>query len=578
MRRPDREDPEVAVARLAGGSRVSGLLSHRYAWRLLAPVLAALLLYVAATLGTEPLLIGVLGAGAIVTAAPWWSPRRRDVPVRPAEVERTPIWTTYDDRSAVWDERVGRPDGALPASQLLDITTEAAGWSATVALPPGQLTTAHALAATDRIASAYSVSAGSVVVEPALSAEQNRARLLVLTTNPLREIQPFDRPQLDHTVGRLPIGTHADGTTAWWRLWTPGSGVCHGLIAGTTGSGKSGLVNLLCTEIRLSGVAVLWLADPEQGESVPDWQDAADWFAGTIPEIRRMLQAAERIMNGRKRRRARQTWIDELGRQRKGRGYFDPTAGEPQLNVIIDESPDVLADPECRRIVALIGKKGRKLGVSVTVIAQVPSLAELGGDLTIRSMLSSTNIVMFRTSDRLSKQMGLPQDLPVNPANLPEAWPDGASTAGLGYVASAGGRLSPLRAHYVQDPYYWATVEANVARLEPTAIQDAGAPYPTWRDRRICGQDELEEAPLLSVPGGAAGEPPVGEPPVLEREPARDPILRALHQRERVHTGVLAAQLDIPLATASHGLHRLERHGLAHQIRPGVWTHAARTG
>jgi len=75
-----------------------------------------------------------------------------------------------------------------------------------------------------------------------------------------------------------------------------------------------------------------------------------------------MLQAAERVMNGRKRRRARDSWIDDLGRVRRGRGHFDPTPGEPQLNVIIDESPDVLADPECWRIVALIGKKGRKLG------------------------------------------------------------------------------------------------------------------------------------------------------------------------------------------------------------------------
>jgi hypothetical protein len=535
------------------------------------PVCAVLLLYAAAVIGTRPPLVAVLAVGAFAVAELWWSLHQPDRPEPLAAVERTPVRTDYDDRSAIWDERVGSVGGALPASQLLGITAEAAGWSASIALPPGQLTTAQALAATDRIASAYSVSADSIVVEPALSAEQNRARLLVLTHNPLRDIQPFARPRLDRSSGRLPIGTHADGTTAWWRLWVPGSGVCHGLIAGTTGSGKSGLVNLLCTEIRHSGLAVLWLADPEQGESVPDWQDAADWFAGTIPEIRRMLQSAERIMNGRKSRRARQTWTDELGRARKGRGHFDPTPDEPQLNVIIDESPDVLADPECRRIVALIGKKGRKLGVSVTVIAQVPSLAELGGDLTIRSMLSSTNIVMFRTSDKLSKQMGLPQDLPVNPANLPEAWPDGRSTAGLGYVAAAGGRLSPLRAHYVRDPYYWATTPAAVARLEPTAVQDAGRPYATWRDRRASGNDQFDDPALFSVPTAADDT----APPAPERDPARSAVLAALDQRDRIHTGVLAAELDLPLATASQVLRRLERQGLAHQVRPGIWTHAA---
>jgi hypothetical protein len=34
---------------------------------------------------------------------------------------------------------------------------------------------------------------------------------------------------------------------------------------------------------------VLWLADPEGGVSVPDWQDGGDWFAAGVPEIRRML-------------------------------------------------------------------------------------------------------------------------------------------------------------------------------------------------------------------------------------------------------------------------------------------------
>src|SRR5262245_23355983 len=251
-------------------------MRHRFCYLagwLLAPICAALL-YAAAAVGTRPPLIALLAATAIAVTALWWVQHRRHRPEPPAIVERTPVRTAYDDRAAIWDERVGSQGGALPASQLLGLTAEAAGWSASIALPPGQLTTAQALAATERIASAYSVSSDSIVVEPALSAEQNRARLLVLTQNPLRDVQPFARPRLDHSTGRLPIGTHADGTTAWWRLWVPGSGVCHGLIAGTTGSGKSGLVNLLCTEIRHSGLAVLWLADPEQGESVPDWQDA----------------------------------------------------------------------------------------------------------------------------------------------------------------------------------------------------------------------------------------------------------------------------------------------------------------
>jgi DNA-binding transcriptional ArsR family regulator len=284
-----------------------------------------------------------------------------------------------------------------------------------------------------------------------------------------------------------------------------------------------------------------------------------------------MLRAAERVMNARKRRRAREKWTDSQGRERTGRGSFTPTTAEPLLVVVIEESPDVLADDVCRRIVAGIAKKGRKHGVAVYIVTQIPSLAELGNDLTIRALLSSTNIVMFRTSDRLSKQMGIPGDLPVDPAKLPSAWPDGSPTAGLGYLAAAGGRISPMRAHYVEDPYHWATVEADVAQLEQTAIEAAGEDYLTWPDRRAAGDDELEDSPPISVP--PAGADVARATPGLGRTTTRDAILALLMDRGHVHTGVVAHHLNVPLPTVSQTLRRLEGEGLARQARKGIWTH-----
>jgi len=521
----------------------------------------------ASILGAGPPMPGVLGLAALVAAVPWWIHHR----VRPHVPE-------YDDRIEVWDARVASQGGALPSSRLVDVAEVATGWSATIALPGGKLTTANALGATSRIASAYGAPSSSVVVEAPLTGEEHRARLLVLTVNPLREVQPFTGPQLDHTTGQFPIGPHADGTRAWWRLWTPGSGACHGLIAGTTGSGKSAFVNLLCTEIRHSGVVVLWLGDPEEGASVPDWQDAADWFAGGVPEIRRMLRAAEKVMIGRKKRRGRQEWTDEHGRLRRGRGHFEPTPDEPQLTVIIDESPDVMDDAVCARIIALIGKKGRKLGVGVVLIAQVPSVAELGGNVTVRSMVSSTNIVMFRTSDQFSGKMGLPQDLPVDPKNLPSRWPDGSDTAGLGYIAGTDGRVSPLRAMYVEDPYHWATNETPVVTLDAAAAADASEDYATWRERRAAGDDQLEDKPqrvpvLADAPVEPAAIPDDGPAPARRRGTARDAILTRLRQRGQIRTGVLAGDLDVPLPTVSSALRRLERDGHAVQVGHGVWAH-----
>jgi DNA-binding transcriptional ArsR family regulator len=495
---------------------------------------------------------GVLLVGALAAALPWWWHHR----IRPSVPDN-------DERLEVWAERVAAPGGALPGSRLRHVSDAGNGWAATIALPPGKLTTDSALSARARIASAYGLATTSVVIEPPSTGEAHLARLCVLHHNPLQQVQLFRGPGLDHSTGAFPIGPYHDGEMAYWRLWDPGSGACHGLIAGTTGGGKSVFVNLLCTEIRHSGVVVLWLGDPEGGVSVPDWQDAADWFAAEVPEIRRMLQATERVMIGRKRRRARREWVDAQGRTRYGLAAFEPSPAEPQLTVVIDESPDVMNDPESVRIIQLIAKKGRKLGVSVVPIAQVPSVAELGGNITIRSMVSSMNIVMFRTSDRLSGKMGMPKDLVVDPVNLPTQWPDGSSTAGLGYVATAGGRVSEMRSLYIADPYYWANCPAPAVTLEPAAAEDAGEDYRSWRERRDGDVDDPDLRP---------DERPVLVPIDDDPEPTtKAAILAQLQARGQVRTGTLAELVDAPLPTVSSTLRRLEQEGLALQVRHGEW-------
>src|SRR5215475_14292109 len=108
---------------------------------LLGPICAALLLYAAAVIGTRPPLVAVLAGGAIGVAGLWWSQHRRPRTEPPAAADRTPVWTDYDDRAAIWDERVGSVGGALPASQLLGITAEASGWSASIVFLKDKATT-----------------------------------------------------------------------------------------------------------------------------------------------------------------------------------------------------------------------------------------------------------------------------------------------------------------------------------------------------------------------------------------------------------------------------------------------------
>lgn len=478
-----------------------------------------------------------------------------------------------DQRVERWVTNIARDGGALPGAQLVGVEAledSSLGWQATIQLPLDDAQTSQsALAATRRIAKVYGVPATQVVVEPSIL--EDEARLLVLTRNPLAAVQPFVKPQLDKATGLIPIGVHPDGSRALWRLWTPGSGACHGLVAGTTGAGKGGVVNDLCAEIRHSGIAALFFGDPQGGESAPDWVDGAHCFAGTIPRIRRMLQGVEREMKAREKRRSRSRWVDEKGRTRRGKGKYDPTHEEPLLMVVIDEAWQVTPDPECQRIIALIGKQGRKLGVGIILVVQVPSLAELGGDLTIRSMLSSTNIIILRTADKLSAQMGVPMDLPIDPVNLPVTWPDGSTTAGLGYLCQAGGRVSPMRGYFLEDAYDWATSGEPVV-LPPETIKsfedEQGNYLLDWERLLDVDDDEQAEAEETVAASFSVDVPPGTNERIVAFLAAR------LSQGEAsVRFGVIASRLDLSKPAVSMALKRMARAQtpLVQKMGHGMW-------
>jgi hypothetical protein len=340
---------------------------------------------------------------------------------------------------------------------------EVIGWTGLVRLRPGQAA-AKVYGLRDEIASVYDVHESSVILGPGASARE--VRIEVYDVNPLQGAAVFTAPTLELDQGRCVIGHDTLGKPVFWRFWRPGWGACHGFVFGTTGAGKSSLIELLMTEVRHSGVGVPWFLDPEEGLSAPAWIKGANYYAGsdddgTVAPIRKALQTLERIWIYRRHQHAQ-----------AGRTWQEPSALWPLIFAVVDESPDVLADPECARIIKLLLRKGRKCGVALVLIAQVPSLADLGGDQTIRSMAASLNVAAFRTSDRMSGTMGMPGVLPVDPVTLPAEWPDGSSTAGLAYLA--GGRM--VRTTWVQDPYPWAQ-SGTPADLDEGSARAAGGDY-----------------------------------------------------------------------------------------------------
>ena len=194
-------------------------------------------------------------------------------------------------------------------------------------------------------------------------------------------------------------------------------------------------------------------------------------------------------MLDRSRRMASMTWTDEDGYKVRGMEFYDPQlSGLPVVMPIIDEAPLLLSGggnaklaQEMVRLEGEGGKLGRKTGKSKWVVAQVPSLSELG-DQALRSMMVGGNVVCLRTADKVSAGM---VGLEADPSALPKYFPDGEATGGLGYVVSVDNRQAPFRSDMV--PRRMRRQPVEVPQLEPEFLE--------VMDRAMRGALKLPDAP-----------------------------------------------------------------------------------
>lgn len=533
-------DEGVVTVLTLGGLAVAGVgvtatkLLDRPSRRLYAVIAASgavVWLAITARIGAGTPMPAVLWLAGCALAAPWWWHHRiRCVPT---------VGATSPNEAEVWSERIGAANGPLPGSTLTNLVRSRGGWSATVQLVPGKHTTDDAVGKTTQITSAFDRTSGSVVVEPTADGSASRASLLVLDRNPLHQVQPWPGPSAFNTTsGLATIGVHADGTTAPYRFYRLGSGSVHDLIAGTTDSGKSRLLDQLLAAERHSGLAVSWVIDPQRGQSLPDWVDGVDWFAVSVEEGVRMLRAARDVMYARNAHLARIEWIDEQGRKRRGKGFFDPSPDMPLLSVTIEEAHRVLAVPEAKQMAEEIAIMSRKCGIKLRLVVQVPLLDQLGGSATLRDMVASGNVIVLRTAGRMTGQVAFQGSLPVEPNKLPRQFPDGSSTAGLGFILGPSDRPATMRTYYLDDPYHSAT-SGTPAELDVLSLNAAGQDYAS-RGESADGEDRgSREMPAEkpAIPRSQLSDVP--EP----RQPtdAKEAVLAVLAERGETQRGQLIA-------------------------------------
>ena len=307
-----------------------------------------------------------------------------------------------------------------------------------------------------KIAAAWGKSMTEAYAEPSPDGIESRGLLTILLRNTLEADREWDGAGIDPETGMAVVGRFPDGQPVHERYFIRNNGVRHTIVAGADGSGKTGLLDLGLCLSATSGIIAPVILDPQEGQALPAWKDHVPYASGA-EECMEYLYGLHAALLARSRYLAGLRWRTDDGDERKGMGFFDAAlTGLPIVEITLDETPALLTDPkqgpDALRLLADIGKRGRKAGFRLRPAIQVPSLSEFGGNAqALRSMLVGGNVFCGRTGDRVSGGMiGVQAD----PSQLPKYFADRSPTVGLGYGSGPDNRPStPLRWDWVRDPY-----------------------------------------------------------------------------------------------------------------------------
>jgi hypothetical protein len=312
------------------------------------------------------------------------------------------------------------------------------------------------LAQPDHVAGAWHSPVTEVYAERDPKGVTSRGFLTILPGNSLQASGWWDGAGMDPATGLVRAGRFADGSPAHMKWYTPRYGTRHDLISGTTGSGKTALLDLYCMIALTSGCFVPVICDPQEGQSLPFWRDKCLYASG-VGQVERLLRGLHAGFLDRSSYLATLPWVDD-GVRMPGMPFFDyELTGLPMPLIILDEAHMVLKDGSrqqraIRDAVLEMARLIRKTGGKMTLATQLPSLEDLGGKQALRDMLRGGNVWSGRTANKVASGMlGLVKD----PSEIPRYFGDGEETAGLGYMDGPDNRPdAPMRTDRVGKEHY----------------------------------------------------------------------------------------------------------------------------
>ena len=349
----------------------------------------------------------VLGIGALILAVPWWAHRRRRARVR---VQRA---------ISAWPD-IAKAIG-LPGSKIQSASVDLWGWRARVRLARGQ-TIADVIARIPAIESALGTYRGAVRVYPTRDGKASRCELRVLDTDPHAESIPWPGPSARSITERVDLGPFEDAEPCRVSFLRR-----HALFAGTTGSGKSGGLNVLMATLAACEDVVIWAVDLKQGMELQPWSPCIDRLATTPGEAAALLADAVTVLQ------ARAAHLAATGRR-----VWEPSPQMPALVIIVDEyaeladeAPDAMTDTDS------IARLGRAVAVTIVAATQRPTQKAMGQG-AVRSQMDTR--ICFRVRERKDVDLVLGQGM------LAAGWHAHTLNAPGKFLVSAPEHTTPKRA------------------------------------------------------------------------------------------------------------------------------------
>lgn len=376
----------------------------------------------------------VLLAGGYAAALRWW--RRWRIP-NPPDDPQAPDSPDAAHPPRLWGEHVAAAGGPLPGSHLHSEEAIATGLRYLAQLVPGQQTLGRAQGMLPQLRTGLRLRPRQdLVLEQHPDTDESVISVtIVRQSHVLTAGVPWPRPTYDPAAGTIALGPYVDGEgVAEWLLHSD-NGLWGGFLAGSTGSGKSRMLDSIALATAAAG-AVVWYGDPQGGASSPFLTRHADHTAGSVDAIRTMLEQARRVKQLRQAENALNGWEG-----------WTPEQSRPALVIIVDESHSALADKACQAIATEIAREGRKVGVVLILASQVATLDAFGsgaGADALRSSVCSGNVVILRSKTRNTRNV-LP-GVDIDPTAFPRV-------PGYAYLIDDTGtrRTAPLRGYWLDD-------------------------------------------------------------------------------------------------------------------------------